>query len=351
LKKKVAIVGAGISGLACARELLNQGHEVTLFEKSRGPSGRMPTRWLNREADPPLGFDHGAQYFQASAPAFVQLIDLASKSQAVAPWTGAVVNLGYGLASPHPTTTKRWVGTPGMASLARFMSDGLDVRLQCRVVSVVRSEGMYQLTLHLADGAVRVESGFDAVVSAVPAEQVVPLFNEVHKPLITLAADVESSVTWSVMLTPREAIKVAFDGAFVVDSPLGWICRDSSKPGRAMGDRWILQATADWSRLHQDYAVDEVAKMLFDVFCNVTGQLIEAPLVLTAHRWLYSLPSNPVGMPCYFSEEHMLGACGDWLNGACVEDAFLSGLALGHKLANAFDSTLFSSNLLAPSGN
>ena len=340
MKRKVAIIGAGIAGLACARELFQHGHEVVLFEKSRGPGGRMSTRWLNRDVNPPLGFDHGAQYFQASAPVFADLIERAQQAGAVAPWKGLVVNLGYGVSSPHVTDTTRWVGTPGMASLGRFMAAGLDVRLQCRVASVVRQDGVYQLTLHLADGTVRVESGFDAVVSAMPAEQVSPLFEEVHAPLASLASGVQSNVTWSVMLTPRETVKVDFDGAFVVDSPLGWICRDSSKPGRAVGDRWMLQATADWSRQHQDYAVEDAGKLLLDVFCNVTGQLVEDPLDVAAHRWLYSLPSNPVGMPCYFNEEQLLGACGDWLTGARVEDAFLSGHTLGHQLLNALDSTL-----------
>ena len=167
-----------------------------------------------------------------------------------------------------------------------------------------------------------------------------PLFADLHKPLAELAAGVQSNVTWSIMLTPRESVKVEYDGAFVVDSPLGWICRDSSKPGRASGDRWVLQATADWSRQHQDYAADEVEKLLLDVFCNVTGQLVDEPIALTAHRWLYSLPSNPVGLPCYFNEELLLGACGDCLTGARVEDAFLSGYTLGNQLSKAFDSTL-----------
>ena len=225
VKKRVAIVGAGMAGLTCARELVQHGHEVILFEKSRGPGGRMPTRWLNRDIDPPLGFDHGTQYFQASSPAFVRLVQAAQEAGAVAPWTGDVVDLAYGVSSPHVSNTTRWVGTPGMASLGRFMSQGLDLRLQCRVAGVVRQNQFYQLTLHLGDGTVRVESGFDAVVCAVPAEQVVPLFADINPPLANLAAGVKSNVTWSVMLTPREAIKVGFDGAFVVDSPLGWICR------------------------------------------------------------------------------------------------------------------------------
>ncbi|HEX4856621.1 MAG TPA: FAD-dependent oxidoreductase, partial [Limnobacter sp.] len=297
-------------------------------------------RWIDRDVNPPLGFDHGTQYFQASTPAFVDLIGQARESGAVAPWHGLVVNLAYGVATPHPASTNRWVGTPGMASLGRFMAQDLDVRLQCRVASVGRSQGLYQLTLHQADGSVRVESGFHAVACAIPAEQVVPLFLEICPELATMASGVKSSVTWSVMLTPRESVKVNYDGAFVADSPLGWICRDSSKPGRASGERWVLQATADWSRLHQEYSPAEASKLLLDVFSNVTGQLLEDPISLTAHRWLYSLPVNPVGIQCYFNQRDLLGACGDWLTGARVEDAFSSGHALGHQLGNALLSNV-----------
>ena len=41
---RVAVVGAGISGLICARTLLDHGLAVTVFEKSRGVGGRMATR-------------------------------------------------------------------------------------------------------------------------------------------------------------------------------------------------------------------------------------------------------------------------------------------------------------------
>lgn len=97
----------------------------------------------------------------------------------------------------------------------------------------------------------------------------------------------------------------------------------------------MLQATADWSRQHQDYSPEEVAKMLLDVFSNVTGHLVEDPISVTAHRWLYSLPANPLGIQCHFNQPKLLGACGDWLSAARVEDAFSSGHALGHQLGNA----------------
>lgn len=339
MKKRIAVIGAGIAGLACARELLAQGQDVSVFEKSRGPGGRMPTRWLNSDTEPPAGFDHGAQYFQATVPAFVDFVEQARKAGAVAPWQGKVVDLGYGVQQVHQNDSIRWVGTPGMSSFASFMANNLDLRLQSTVAGIVRQHEKYQLTVHLANGTVRVESGFDAVVCALPAEQAVLLFENVHEPLSKLAASVPSNVTWALMLAARDVLKVDFDGAFVVDSPLGWICRDSSKPGRAAGERWLLQATADWSKLHQDYPPEEIGKMLLDVFSNVTGQFVEAPLSMTAHRWLYSLPVNPLDIQCYFDEQQMLGACGDWLSGAKVENAFLSGHTLGNQLSNAFGRT------------
>jgi predicted NAD/FAD-dependent oxidoreductase len=312
-----------------------------IFEKSRGPGGRMSTRWNNLELDPPVGFDHGAQYFHTSSPSFIALIEEARKIGAVEEWKGSVVDLGYGLTSPHVTHSPRWVGTPGMTSLARFMTKGLNLQLQAKIESLERVDKCYRLNLNFGDGRCQIESGFDAVVCAVPAEQVRPLFDEIDPALSKLAASVHSHPTWSVMVASRKRIDVSFDGAFIIDSPLGWIGRDSSKPHRATGDRWILQATADWSQLHQNNTAHEVAILLLEVFSHLTGQSITDPLLIESHRWLYSLPLNALNIGSYFDSEQLLGACGDWLAGASIEDAFLSGYHLGNKLLKTFDSTKF----------
>ncbi|MEO0815401.1 MAG: FAD-dependent oxidoreductase, partial [Myxococcota bacterium] len=60
---RVAIVGAGMAGMSCARTLADHGVPVTVFDKGRGPGGRMSTR----RAEPHV-FDHGAQYFVARDP-------------------------------------------------------------------------------------------------------------------------------------------------------------------------------------------------------------------------------------------------------------------------------------------
>lgn len=66
---RVAVIGAGIAGISCARVLRDAGHAVRVFDKSRGIGGRMATRRGESSS-----YDHGAQYFTARDPGFRQLV-------------------------------------------------------------------------------------------------------------------------------------------------------------------------------------------------------------------------------------------------------------------------------------
>ncbi len=65
---RVAVVGAGISGLACASTLKARGAHVVVFEASRRPGGRAAT-----EITPAGSFDQGAQFFTAQSSDFESL--------------------------------------------------------------------------------------------------------------------------------------------------------------------------------------------------------------------------------------------------------------------------------------
>ena len=69
MSQPVAVIGAGLAGLSCAQALLQAGHTVHVFDKSRGPSGRMSTRRAEDQSGP-WQCDHGAQYFTARDAAF-----------------------------------------------------------------------------------------------------------------------------------------------------------------------------------------------------------------------------------------------------------------------------------------
>ena len=60
---RVAIIGAGLTGLSTAWGLVETGIEAELFDKSQGVSGRVATRRLEfRELA--LRFDHGSPFLR-----------------------------------------------------------------------------------------------------------------------------------------------------------------------------------------------------------------------------------------------------------------------------------------------
>lgn len=69
--RRVAIVGAGVSGLAAATSLVDRGYPVTVFDKGRGVGGRTAVRRSDE-----FFFDHGAQYFTVRDKAFRRHVDV-----------------------------------------------------------------------------------------------------------------------------------------------------------------------------------------------------------------------------------------------------------------------------------
>ena len=67
--KKIAIIGAGFSGIILAQKLKNIG-EVKIFEKARGVGGRMASRTKDD-----FNFDFGAQFFYAKTAEFQEFLD------------------------------------------------------------------------------------------------------------------------------------------------------------------------------------------------------------------------------------------------------------------------------------
>ena len=67
---RVAVVGAGLSGAACAQALGERGIGVEIFERGRGPGGRMASPTLHGRR-----VDMGAAYFTVKDPAFATVTD------------------------------------------------------------------------------------------------------------------------------------------------------------------------------------------------------------------------------------------------------------------------------------
>jgi predicted NAD/FAD-dependent oxidoreductase len=329
-KATVAVVGAGLSGLSCARRLAENGHHVQVFEKSRGPGGRMSTRRAGERR-----FDHGAQYFTVRGARFAAEVATWRAAGLVAPWEGTIAVLDRGEFEFKDDRTDRVVAVPGMNAVCRHLAADLEVRYQHRIVDLERGDGAWWL--HDADGG---RSGpFDAVVVSAPAPQTAALLAEVAPELgdrapeiADRAGGVEMAPCWAVMAAFEDPLCLGFDGAFVHDSPLSWVSRNDSKPGRPSGESWVLHGSAEWSEAHLELDAEIVAHRLADAFSVAVGRELPRPNHLVAHRWRFALPTEPLLEPCLFDPSLAIAACGDWAGGPRVEGAYLSGFAAAGRL-------------------
>lgn len=308
---KIAIIGAGMAGLACADALCAAGHGVALFDKGRGAGGRMSSRRM----DTPLGevtLDHGAQYFTARDPQFRQL---------VAGWQQA------GLAAPWPEAgSDAWVGLPAMNAVIKSLAAAHDVAWGCQVTGIQRSEGRW--TLHSAGS----EHGpFDAVILAIPAEQAAALLSLHDFAMARTALTARAQPCWTGMFVFDRALEQAppvIRNAGLV----AWAARNSAKPGRGAAEAWVVQASADWSRTNFDLAPTAVADLLLDALARALDTALPTTIAAAAHRWAYALSAG-TGDGALWNTEIGLGVCGDWLLGPRVECAWLSGRVMAQKLA------------------
>ncbi len=316
---RIAVVGAGLAGLACAQSLRDAGNVVRGFEKSRGAGGRMATRRTDHGT-----YDHGAQYFTVRAPAFRAAVERWLAHGVIAPYAGRIVNLQDGVTSTLSHPGQRYVATPAMPAVCRALAADMDIDFECQITAVTPGEQGWRLSWE--EGG---ESGFDAVVLAIPAAQALPLCTAVPE----LAAQVSQgghAPCWAAMVRYEAPLPLEFDAAFVADSMIGWVMRDGSRPGRAAGERWVLHANAEWSKAHLEDGAETVAPLLIEAFHAAAGIRAE-PVESRAHRWRFAL-SGGLNAGSFWDAGRRIGVCGDWCADGRIEGAYLSGTGLAARL-------------------
>jgi hypothetical protein len=342
---KVAVIGAGISGLFAARTLQDHGLQVAVFEKSRGCGGRMATR----RTDDGICFDHGAQYFTVRDPRFTRFVNSWAEQGLVSKWPDEndgqdhrIVVIKDGRIESESVAQDRFVATPAMNSICKHLAEKLDVHLASPIARIRRLEG----------GAVELlnEGGitcgvFDRVVVSAPAAQAAALLVEFSE-LSRQIAEIEMNPCWSAMISFETPITNQWVGAFLHGSFLSWAARNSSKPGRShQSEQVIIHAGSKWTKDNWERDPAEVTKLMLEEFWRVTGIEFRKHEFSTAHRWKYAIPVNPSESRCFADSTSVAFACGDWASGSRVEGAFLSGMAAAGKVLGTLSAATKGSRL------
>ncbi len=313
----VGIVGAGVAGMAAARTLVDHGHNVLVFDKARGPGGRMSTRRADGG-----GFDHGAQYFTVRGDAFARRVAAWREDGLVAPWPQRLVAIDEHGARTAVSGDARYVFVPGMNALCKHLALGVELAPGMEVVRVEPDESGWRLFTQ--DNMI---GEFDQLVLTAPSPQATCIL---ERSAIDVQLTTEFVPCHAAMLT-LPAGHFEFDAAFVADDDIAWVAHDDSKPGRVVAgglSHWVVHATEAFSRRHLDTSREDIAAALSVALRRVCREL-PAPLDAVGHRWRYARSASSQ----YASPAALCVADGLWLagDGLCpasrVESAWQSGIA------------------------
>ena len=138
---------------------------------------------------------------------------------------------------------------------------------------------------------------------------------------------------WAVALAFAKPLATELEGCFVQDSPIDWLARNRSKPGRRTApDLWVLHASSAWSRQHLDLPRETVIEQLRCAFAELIGCSVPEADFSLAHRWLYARPAQAHQWGALADADLGLYACGDWCLSGRVEGAWLSGQEAARRL-------------------
>ena len=351
----VAVIGAGMAGLSCARRLRQAGYSVAVVEKSRGAGGRVATRRVQGTRA-----DHGARYLEPQGEAVQGLIDVLVDRDILKLWTDTVWEFQGGKLSASSNSC--YVAPAGMNAVGKYLARDLEIWFGRRVQAISTTDKqMWQLSLEVTDGNSDTPQELiaKAVVVAIPAPQALMFLNSEinlqadfldqlrsvnYDPCITVMAGYPAAKKQDLSLPNPQWQAVSFRD----NADLAWIGLDSSKRLDSQQPVFVVHSSADFADRHlESVDLPTLGQQLLDD--RASEHLIpwlKQPEWLQVHRWRYAFCRNPLPVSCLPAAGTLPLVCaGDLCGEGQIEAALRSGLAAANWVNSQLDNLPLDSSL------
>tara|TARA_Y100000389_G_scaffold35512_1_gene30216 strand:- start:10052 stop:11032 length:981 start_codon:yes stop_codon:yes gene_type:complete len=322
--KKIAIIGAGISGLTIAQKL-SVNNQVTIFDKSRGIGGRMATRRVEN-----FHFDHGTQFFTAKSKQFQEFCQNAYKKGIIDVWNVKFCEIiGHNISrkwffdnekKPH------YIAVPQMNNLCKFMAKDLDLRLKEQIVKIDFTNKKWCLKTEEKEFF-----NFDYLILAIPSNQVMNLLPNNFK-YLNIVGNIKMLPCFTLMVGLKEKLDLEFDAALVKESIISWISVNNSKKGRPENFSLSVNSSNSWAWENLEDDLSIIQQKLLDELQKITNFDAGNLEYVNTHRWRYANANFRRGEKSLLDQDLNLGICGDYFLAGRVENGFLSALDLYDKI-------------------
>lgn len=311
MTKRIAVIGAGVSGISASSTLVNAGYAVTLFDQGKSLGGRLGIRTLKLPPYQGRNIDVGAAYFTVSEEKFKLKVDEWLNENLTHQWvdTFSVIDEVGIINKSGPM---RFVASGGLKNLLfseiAKLKDKLDYFQDYKVREIEINEKV------LVDN-----KEYDAVVLALPAPQA---------ERIVVNSEIKSNLSKvkfnSVLVSWFSTNQVlAFDGIFVNNNPaINLLINEGSKQ-KDKNNICTIYSTHEFAiteindlEAAKEKLLNEASKIL-----NIDSSYLESGIM----RWTLAhpmpserpkMPSNVAIVGDAFSENPRIEAA--WLDGSQV---------------------------------
>jgi len=325
---KVAIVGAGLAGLAAARTLKKAGWDVRVFEKGSAVGGRCASESLDG-----FLFDTGATNIAPRGrelePVMLKELDTSDLVKITKPvWVHAGLRVSAGPSSVN--SMERYAYRGGNIRLPLLLAEGLDVCLDTPIEGIERNNGEFKVA----------NDQFDAVILTVPAPEAHELLQGmgINRPLgqcryrpcmaVSLAYRQDiGDLPYFALLEPEQR------------HPLVWLSVESIKcPDRAPEGctGFMAQLGPQFSAEHFESDEGSVIGHTVEYVERLYGSEWSSPALVDLVRWRYSQPENVAMFDSVNQPGSKVLVAGDGVVGGRTEYAYTSGVKAANMLLEAY---------------